>query len=57
MNNLKFETLILDMLESKNIRSGEELTEIAIQLHESIESAMYDYSMDHEIFEEYEPSY
>lgn len=54
---MRFELSVIDMLEEKNIESGEELTKFSIRLHELIENACYDYAIDEDIYDDYEPSY
>lgn len=54
---MRFELLIIDMLEEKNIERGDELTKFSSRLHEMIENACYDYAMDKDIYDDYEPNY
>lgn len=57
MQLIDFELYIIDMLENNGIESGEELTAISFLLHEAVENAMYDYALDNDIYDDYEPSY
>lgn len=50
---MRFELLIIDMLEEKNIENGKELTRFSNRLHELIEGACYEYAMDKDIYDDW----
>lgn len=52
-----FEMFVVDLLENIEVDSGEELTALSFLLHEAVENAMYDYALDNDIYDDYEPSY
>ena len=53
----RFEISISDMLDNLNVRTGEELTEVMQELHEYLENGAYDYAVDLDIYDDYEPNY
>lgn len=52
---LRFELVVLDLLEDYSIVNVEKLEKIASQLHECVENAIFDYCEDNNI-EGYTPS-
>ncbi len=45
------------MLDNLNVKTGEELTKVMQELHEYLENGAYDYAIDLDIYDDYEPSY
>lgn len=54
---MKFELYIMDFLTELDINSGSDLSDIAEQLHEHMETAIQDYANDEDIYDDYEPTY
>lgn len=53
---INFELMIMDMIEREEIEDVGELQDFSEELHEHIENAICDYTMDNSI-ENYMPSY
>ena len=57
MKSYEFELLIMDMCYEKGIKDAETLKNFSDDLHQSLEMAIEEYSMDKGFSEDYEPNY
>ena len=48
---------INDLLDRSNIVHGNDLTNVAIEIHDIVENAIEDYSDDNDFTDDYDPSY
>lgn len=53
-DGINFELMIMDMIEREGIKDAKELQDFSEELHEHIENAICDYTMDNSI-EDYTP--
>ncbi len=56
-NGLAFELFVVDLVRDLNPTDSKDLEELSNDLHETIESAMYDFIENKEAFEDYEEQY
>lgn len=54
---LRLEVYIAEVLENLGVDNGGDLTDVAQELHEHLESAIQDYAYDEHIIDDYDPSY
>ena len=56
-NGLEFELSVVDLVRALNPTDSKDLEELSNDLHETIESAMYDFIENKEAFQDYEEQY
>lgn len=57
INSLNLEIFFSDLLYNLDIKTGEELSNAAEDLHDILENAIQDYADDNDLSDDYEPSY
>lgn len=55
MNDIEFELMVMDMIAERQIKDADELSNFSDRLHQSLETAVWDYALDEGI--EYTPMY
>lgn len=54
---LRFEIMIMDIIEDEKINDADLLSDFSVELHEHVETALQDYAYDLGFGEDYTPSF
>ena len=54
---LRFEIMIMDIIEDEKINDADSLSDFSVELHEHVETALQDYAYDLGFGEDYTPSF